>query len=75
MDKLSLIIPIYKSEMNIQHAYEEVKRILFSQSEFETELIFVNDGSPDRSLDLIKEIEKNENTQNIIVNEDDITNH
>lgn len=58
--KLSLIIPIYKSEMNIAHAYEEVQRILFARSDFDTELIFVNDGSPDRSLELIKEIEKND---------------
>ena len=41
--KLSLIIPLYKSEMNVYNAYNEIRRILLDRENgFETELIFVN---------------------------------
>lgn len=60
--KLSLIIPLYKSEMNVYNAYYEIRRILLDRENgFETELIFVNDGSPDKSIDIVKEIYEKDN--------------
>src|ERR1700741_2835019 len=53
--ELSIIIPIYNEELNIGRLYERVKPIAQSISAAH-ELIFVNDGSRDNSMLLIKEL-------------------
>lgn len=56
--KLSIIIPVYKSEKYIKKCVESV----LNQSLKEIEIICVNDGSPDNSLKILNEIKsKNEN--------------
>lgn len=50
---LSIIIPIYNEEANINYLYQRLKPIL-QQMGVAYELIFVNDGSIDKSLVLIK---------------------
>ena len=50
---LSVIIPIYNEEANIQALYTRLLSVLEPMG-LSTELIFVNDGSADRSIYLIK---------------------
>jgi len=54
--KVSIIIPIYNEEGNIKKLYETLYPILESLNFYRFELIFVNDGSKDSSLRLLKEI-------------------
>ncbi|HOJ86880.1 MAG TPA: glycosyltransferase family 2 protein [Elusimicrobiales bacterium] len=51
MSKISVIVPVYDEEENINPLYEEISRQL---NDFE--LVFVDDGSKDKSWDKIKEI-------------------
>lgn len=53
MTDLSIVIPVYNESENIRHLYERLTTVL-KQMNVSSELIFVNDGSRDDSLELIK---------------------
>lgn len=55
MTELSIIIPIYNEESNINLLYDRVKKVALEISNVH-EFIFINDGSKDSSLHLIKEL-------------------
>ena len=55
MSKLSIIVAIYKSERNIRPFYEDFCRNIKPYIE-DYELIMVNDGSPDNSWKIMKEL-------------------
>lgn len=53
--KTSIIIPIFNEEGNINKLYERLKSLIKNiNSDFE--FIFINDGSKDKSIQLIKEL-------------------
>ena len=62
MEKLiSLIIPIYNEEQNIPELYRQLNKITRDiKSQFNCEIIFVNDGSVDQSDTLIRELAKSD---------------
>lgn len=51
----SLIIPVYNEEATLQELYRRVRAVM-DQMDGEVELILINDGSRDRSLDLIRKL-------------------
>ncbi|MBV8847796.1 MAG: glycosyltransferase family 2 protein [Bryobacterales bacterium] len=51
---LSLIVPIYKSEANLERLLPELAR-LDNQFHHEFEVVFVVDGSPDNSLEILRQ--------------------
>ncbi|HDK7177033.1 TPA: glycosyltransferase family 2 protein [Clostridium botulinum] len=59
--KLSIIIPAYNEGSAIKITYKELTRILEKDSlvqNYNYELIFIDDGSKDETLDVIKELPK-----------------
>ena len=58
MEKISLIIPCYNEEESLTPLYEEIKRVRAEMSEYAFELLFIDDGSKDKTLSLIKELAK-----------------
>ncbi|HBS88214.1 MAG: glycosyltransferase [Bacteroidetes bacterium GWF2_38_335] len=56
---LSVIIPIYNEELNISLLHSRLKKVIDSLN-VSWEFIFINDGSKDNSLILIKELAKND---------------
>lgn len=54
--KLSVIVPVYFNEKNLHPLYSTLKSEIFDKLECEYELIFVDDGSKDKSYDVICEI-------------------
>ncbi|MBO4585634.1 MAG: glycosyltransferase family 2 protein, partial [Bacteroidales bacterium] len=52
MTKVSIIVPIYKVEPYIEHC----ARSVLSQTWPDTEFIFVDDGSPDRSREILEQL-------------------
>lgn len=60
--KVSIVIPVYNVELYLREALDSV----INQTLKEIEIIVVNDGSTDNSLEIIKEYEKKDNRIKII---------
>jgi glycosyltransferase involved in cell wall biosynthesis len=61
MEKISVIVSCYNEEKTIPLFYEEMERVAikdFSELDVEFEYIFVNDGSKDKTLEIIKNLRK-----------------
>ena len=67
MDKISIIVSCYNEEQALPIFYEEIKKVKekdFNENIFE--YIFVNDGSYDKTLEIMKELsQKDENVKYI----------
>ena len=55
MDRISIIIPCYNEQEAIPIFYEAISKTAEKLSQSELELLFINDGSKDKSLEEIKE--------------------
>ena len=64
--KLSIIIPMYYEEKVVNECYKRLKEMAKKLKGYDYELIFVNDGSKDNTLNLLEEIAKNNNKVKII---------
>ena len=58
--KISLIVPCYNEEKALSLFYEEVKRVSGEMSDYEFEMLFIDDGSKDGTLSLLQEFAKND---------------
>lgn len=56
--KVSVVIPVYYNEGNLEPLYEDIKKKFIDVIDYDYELVFVNDGSKDKSWDVLKEIAK-----------------
>ena len=56
MEKISLIIPCYNEEESLPTLYKELRRVTAHMSEYDFEMLFIDDGSKDKTLPLLKEI-------------------
>lgn len=54
MKKISILIPTYNEEKSLPLLYPELKKLMDEQKQYEWEILFVNDGSRDSSLNIIK---------------------
>ena len=54
MQKISLIIPCYNEEEALPTFYEEVDKVSALLEGYEVEMLFVDDGSKDKTLDTLK---------------------
>ena len=55
MDMISIIIPCYNEEDALPVYYQEMSKIMAEMSEVKFELLFIDDGSSDRTLELLKD--------------------
>lgn len=56
--KLSIVIPVYYNEENLIPLYEDIKEKIYSHTENEYELVMVNDGSKDKSYEVMQNLAK-----------------
>lgn len=65
MKKISIVIPCYNEEEVLTMFYEEIMKVIEKiNNEYSYELIFVNDGSKDNTLNILKTLQaKNQNTE------------
>ena len=59
MRKISLVIPTHNEEKNIPIVYEETKKVLedlHQNKGYNYEIIFINDGSSDNTLEVLKNL-------------------
>ncbi len=58
MRKVSILIPCYNEEENIPSLYEAIRQLMDNNSQYDWEALLVNDGSKDRTLEMIKELRR-----------------
>ena len=58
MKKITILIPAYNEEESLNALYERISKIMNEMTNYEFELLFVNDGSKDNTLNIIKELRK-----------------
>lgn len=56
MKKVSVMIPCYNEEASLPLLYGELVKIFDTAPQYEWEVLFINDGSRDRTLEIIKEL-------------------
>ena len=61
MKKITIIIPAYNEEESLPFLYERLEKLMKSINNYEFEILFINDGSKDKTLDLIKEYREKDN--------------
>lgn len=66
METLSVIVPMYFEEENVTVCYERLKEVVQSVQDMRHELIFINDGSTDRTLPMLKEIASKDKNVKVI---------
>lgn len=55
MKTISIIIPAYNEEESLPYLMERLTKLIDGIKNYEFEILFVNDGSKDKTIDLIKE--------------------
>ncbi|WP_370778045.1 glycosyltransferase family 2 protein [Holdemania massiliensis] len=59
MAKVSIVIPCYFNEMNIKETYQVlVQDVLDKRTDIDFEIVFVDDGSKDKTLDELKKVQR-----------------
>lgn len=61
MKKITIIVPSYNEEEALPYLYERLNTIINDLNQYEFEVLFVNDGSKDKTLELIKEMREKDN--------------
>ena len=65
MKKISLVVPCYNEEEVINLFYKEIQKVQKDFKDVGFEIIFVNDGSSDNTLNLIRKLAKNDDVRYI----------
>ncbi len=53
-EKISLVVPCYNEEEVLPYFYEEFQRVAEELEDYSVEVIFVDDGSKDKTLELVR---------------------
>ena len=61
MKKISIIIPSYNEEESLPILYERMKKLMEDMKNYEFEILFVNDGSKDKTIEIIKNLRQEDN--------------
>ena len=54
--KVSIVIPVYYNEDNLRPLYADIKEKFIDKIDYDYEIIMVNDGSKDKSYEVICEL-------------------
>lgn len=65
-NKVSLVIPMYYEEKVAKECYKRVKEVLNSLENYKHEIIFINDGSKDKTIEILQEIAEKDKDVKII---------
>ncbi len=58
MNKLSIVIPVYYNQENILPLYEDIKAKIIDVIDTEYEIVFVDDGSEDKSFEVLMSLSR-----------------
>ena len=57
MKLVSIVVPVFNEEDNLEHFYQAVSAVM-EKTKYDFELIFVDDGSRDRSREILRRLEE-----------------
>ena len=57
-EKISIIVPCYNEESSLPIFYKEISKISKEMNEVTFEFLFINDGSKDKTLEILRELAK-----------------
>ena len=57
-EKISIVVPCYNEEKALPYFYDEIKKVADRMNYLDFEVILVNDGSKDKTLEIAKELSK-----------------
>lgn len=63
---ISVIVPTYNEEENIEWAYREIRKVLSNITKYDYEIIFVDNCSTDKSGDILKNLAKKDKKTSVI---------
>ncbi|MBR2403221.1 MAG: glycosyltransferase family 2 protein [Lachnospiraceae bacterium] len=68
MSLLSIIVPCYNEEENVPYFYDELMKLsnFFEEKELEVEVIYVNDGSKDKTVEAVRELHEKDERVHLI---------
>lgn len=66
MKKISVIIPAYNEEQSLPMLYRRLTEVMASMPSYSWELMFVNDGSSDRTLEILQKLRAEDNRVNYV---------
>ena len=58
MEKITVIVPCYNEEAALHYYYKEMSRVMDEMNDVDFELLFINDGSKDKTLEIMMELAK-----------------
>ena len=64
--KVSLIIPVYYNEDNLRPLYDDLREKFIDKIDYDYEIVMVNDGSKDKSYEVMKELSEKDRNIKII---------
>ena len=64
--KVSIVIPVYYNEDNLRPLYSDIKEKFIDKIDYDYEIVMVNDGSKDKSYDVMKELSEKDRNIKII---------
>ena len=53
MYKISVVVPVYNEEGNVEELHKEIKKVC-EENHYEYEIIFINDGSSDQTDEICR---------------------
>lgn len=66
MKKISIIIPAYNEQDSLPLLYSQLTSVIKNLSDYEWELMFINDGSKDKTLEILQQLRRQDNRANYI---------
>ncbi|MBQ6079964.1 MAG: glycosyltransferase family 2 protein [Muribaculaceae bacterium] len=66
MKKISILIPCYNEEQSLPLLYPELVKLMDGNPNYEWELMFVNDGSRDKTLEVLRSLRQQDNRVNYV---------
>lgn len=64
--KIGIVIPVYREERNLRRLYERLKTVTSALSQFEWEYVYINDGSPDNSILILRRLAEEDSRVKVI---------
>ena len=66
MKKVSILIPCFNEEKSLPMLYPELAKLMDAHTAYEWELMFVNDGSADGTIDVLKQLRQQDSRVNYV---------